>query len=316
MNQTEKKGRNAVSPSKKVIEILAEQGYVLADFENMPIKRVELDEDNSNKAFYDECKRSKKCGHQFPEFVPKSGKVYFHPATLKQMNCNVRHTVHFDAKNGIAYGIPVGINKDGTVKWKSCFVHGSREIDLSSPTDRAEYFVLIHSQYCRDGVHDQFGRGTIKVVNPEHEAQVAVERMRTAGKAIEIIDSFKDSDIGEFAALFGMSPDQIPVINRQALYEIAKSQPKDIIAKFNDDDRKVWAILKSAIHYGFVAERHGEGVMKGALHLGDKLTEAVDYLKNNPDILSDIERQVRDQKIGVAEGKPESPAPKKTRSMA
>lgn len=324
MSQTTTERRTAGSknkakpyePGERIVKWLKEKGYELADMNEMPIKKT----DESHPDYRDHVKRGVR-GHQFGDSVPTSGIVYFEPAKLKQAGNHVQYSVKWDSETGKVYGIPVAFDEKTGIKWKRIIIDGNREINLARPADRMDYFVMIHSDTLKDGVHDPFGNGLLKVNDPMMEATKAVERMKKSRGAEEIIMQMTDEEIGDFAPMFDLSPEHHPTINRHALLLISHKDPKKIIDRYEDADAKIWKVLKTALHYGLVNEVPGNGIMKGNVCLGQTNGEAVEFLKKDPMLFGSIEKEVRNQRISQGEAAIEAkaeepkPEPKKARSI-
>lgn len=319
MTEVKKERHLSQGPSEKVAKYLHDQGFTLCDFDNFPIKKSDFVHHKDGETH----------GHQFPDQLPNEGKVSVLPSTRKLANMNISLPCYWDNDTKIVYGQPAGFDpKTGEIRWKKVYVNYSRDFDLSKPGDRKDFYVFIHSQYMKDGIHDKNGSGIARVEDHERVANAKVERAMKSVGAFEIIGQFTDKNIGAFASLFGISSQQKPVLIKAALFEIAKNNPKDILLKYNDPNREVASIVHEGIMLGVLQET-GAGVVFGSENLGLKAYNAVETLIKAPDLLSVIEQKVfevnggvssKREKVTTKASEPEKePEPKKEtsqRSMA
>jgi hypothetical protein len=250
-------------------------GFELCDFDNLPIRKKNPEDENEEQ-----------------KFLPKKGFVKIVPCNPRKMvgGANMQTAIYrkvvWDRDYGICYGQPMGVSGDSGIQFKAIRVEDEREFNLSKKSDRDDLYILLHTEDMENGPRSK-GKAKYRMIDPEKAAKDYVQKRDAMRDADEIVRNLSNAmgltELSDFGILFGINPMQSAPVIQQQLYEKADTDPVAIVKRWEDPDRKVWSAVKKAVMYQ-VIERKPDGFYYGGLAMGASEANCVNYIKMNPEL--------------------------------
>lgn len=235
----------------------------------------------------------------------------------------LKHFAHKDQKmtfrcfknprTGEWFGIPVGMNPDGTYKFKPITITNHRIYNLENTEDAMEYFVVKNHHKVK-GSPIEDANPMFYIRNEELEAEIEIKKSMKAAEAINFIGSLKGNQLMEWGMLFNINPASVsPSIIKKRLMETCKTNPNSIIDKIEQKETyEILTIVKRGIMTGIINHSVDRGYTYNALPVGTTEMAVVDFLRRDKQLMAaiDLDGKKNDRYYNAAETEtklPETP---------
>jgi hypothetical protein len=172
----------------------------------------------------------------------------------------------------------------------------NKTYDLSNLNQRLEYFHVMN--------HPLFVTGptpVLIVVNHETDAESAVLKKDTEADANAIVRKLKGEELRDFSRVMlvgkriAIGDRTSDAVIKRALYETIEEDPSAVIREWENPDRTIKQILRKGLHNRVFIEKDGVYSF-GTQRMGITFDQAVEWLKENEDILPNIRKQINSKK--------------------
>lgn len=239
-----------------------------------------------------------------PNNCPRKGIVEI---TVFQ-NKNIREKIDFTAKlksytdkQGIIWGIPVGLRKEGGIIFKPITLKKHTFFDLAIP-DQAEMAAIVLNSKIIEGSPNLKGRPQFKVYDKEKQAASGISKKELSVKAYGIASKLFGEELRDTALLLGLPVEgQSEVMLMNGVADYAFDNPKQFLEIWNDENRHYATILKRAVESGVVVHDLQLGYMYNGLNLGKFENHAVSELRSRPDMATAIDTITKERKKAAVE---------------
>lgn len=211
---------------------------------------------------------------------------------------NVSQKFFQDYRSGIFYGIPTGINElTGEYVWKRLRLFDGKVFNLADEIDAKEWHCIQHWPIIKDSIMDTRGIAQFKVEDQENEAEKYMNDYTTKRKAQDYIADLSEVDLMDFALAFNIDiRNNSKSVVRKMLMEIAERKTTDgknvMLEKINSKKELAIIIaLRRARYCGLITDTVTGIVFKNTLPLGANEYQAIEFLKQNKDILNAIDSE-------------------------
>ena len=181
--------------------------------------------------------------------------------------------------------------KDRVVKFTR-----NKTYDLSNINHRLEYFhTMNHPLYV------QGPTPVLVIVNHEVDAEETVLQKDLEADANAIVRNLKGDDLRDFARVMLVGKKIIigsatsDAVIKRALYEIIETDPAAMIGQWEDPDKALKQLLRKGLDNGTFVEKEGVYAF-GAQRMGISFDQAIEWIKENEDILPQIRKQINSVK--------------------
>ena len=196
-------------------------------------------------------------------------------------------------KNGITWGVPIKVLPNGEIEWMRINLRGDLiHYNLSNPREAKEFHVVKNSPFVEGsptaGIDVRY-----RVYDQDIEAGKEVDLFEDLIKAGQFIKDMNYNQTVAYGRLFGISPDtNSPVVIKKMLLEKAKLDPKSILNKMHkESETEIFIVLTRAIGTGYIKTIPDRGlVYKEQIGLGLTEHSAIEFLRNNPTVLMDMDK--------------------------
>lgn len=123
-------------------------------------------------------------------------------------------------------GVPIGVNQDGTYKWKRFNIKNSKAFDLSVWEDAVEFFMWTNSEYFSGSIlaitAGRDDRDLLIVSDPERDSAIYVEKRMKAAEYEQKILMASDEDVKNMGILFNINPaaNSLVIIKKRLIQEL------------------------------------------------------------------------------------------------
>ncbi len=211
---------------------------------------------------------------------------------------NIMFRSFYNKETGETWGIPVKVYGNGDVEWKKINLRGSViKYNCKNPSEAMEYHVVSNSPFV-EGSPTANIDVRYRIFDSEKEANNYVDETDKMIDACGFIKDLNLNDLVAYGPLFGISPEtNSPALIRKALLEIAKREPKSILArKDKGSETQIVITLERAKRTGLVKTYPDRGlVYNEAITLGMNVNRSVEFLRDNPTILVDMDRESKNK---------------------
>lgn len=233
----------------------------------------------------------------------------------KYKNPNFQIRTIKNPESGKWFGIPIGNNPDGSIKFQKIVINGTRVFELANKQDAMEWHVIKNAPFVL-GSKFKSGKPVFEVYDEVKESRNTIEKGRIAMKAIAFIDKMAWEELKDFCRLFNLNPDfSNEDVIRGQMIEMAMENPMKIIEKTEMKGRLAIAMkIKKALAFRIISYEIGKGYMTNdGLFCGATEEGVITFFQDNIDSLSRISELANseEQKLNQKKKKPESKKPTK-----
>jgi hypothetical protein len=168
----------------------------------------------------------------------------------------------------------------------------NKTYDLSDINNQLEYFhVMNHPLYVKGPAP------VLIMVNHEVDAEGTVLQKDLEADANAIVRNLKGDELRDFARVMLVGKKIIvgnatsDAVIKRALYETIESDPRAVITQWEDPDKALKQLLRKGLQNDTFAEKEGVYAF-GAQRMGISFDQAIEWLKENEDILPQIRKQI------------------------
>jgi hypothetical protein len=165
----------------------------------------------------------------------------------------------------------------------------SRVLDLSIPKHKEEYDFLKDHPFV-------IGREPLlKIINTTIESETKINDIDVTFDALKIVKDLQATKLSDFARVCGIpTTNTSETVIKAKLYEMAEKKPKRLIELWDDGDRALKALLHKGREQGvFKVDTNTKAWKYNKQVLGTSLEHAVQWLKDNKDLMPTIRKQVK-----------------------
>jgi len=137
-------------------------------------------------------------------------------------------------------------------------------------------------------------RPVLVIVNHETEADAFVALKDNEALAGDIIQKLDGEDLKDFAKvlLITVKPGSSDKVIKRAIYEMASTNPGEILNEWNDELRELKVIIRKGLESGLFIYKQGRYTFDGQL-MGTTFEIATDWLKENEDLVPSMRKQLK-----------------------
>lgn len=168
----------------------------------------------------------------------------------------------------------------------------NKRYDLSNINQRLEYFhIMNHPLYVLGPTP------VLIVVNHETDAEETVMLKDLEADANSIVRKLKGEELRDFARIMLVGKRIIisdrtsDAVIKRALYEAIEEDPRAVLAEYEDEDKHLKIMLRKGLENGTFTEKD-KIYSFGAQRMGISFVQAIEWLKENEDILPQIRKQI------------------------
>lgn len=137
-------------------------------------------------------------------------------------------------------------------------------------------------------------RPVLVIVNHETDADAFVALKDNEALAGDIIQKLEGEDLKDFARvlLITVKPGSSDKVIKRAIYEMASTNPGEILNEWNDELRELKVIIRKGLESGMFNYKQGRYTFDGQL-MGTTFEIATDWLKENEDLVPSMRKQLK-----------------------
>ncbi len=200
----------------------------------------------------------------------------------------------YQDKDDIVWGIPIRVLPNGDVEWQRINLKGDViTYNLKNEREAKEYHIVKNSPFVQ-GSPTATIDARYKIYNPEAEAVKVEQEFDQIIEAGAFIKGLDNNRLIAYGRLFGIAPDNNSVaVIKQVLLEKAKKDPKAILLKKEKEtETEILIVIRRASGVGLIKTHPDRGLVYNE-QIGLGLTEgtAIEFLRNNPAIMVDMDRE-------------------------
>jgi len=211
---------------------------------------------------------------------------------------NIMFRSFYNQNTGVTWGVPIRVHQNGDIQWKPINLKGTIvRYNLKNPSEAQEFHVIKNSPFVQGSPLANIDV-RYKVYDVEQEALAFVDETEKMISAVQFINNMDHNKLIAFGPLYGISPDtNSPAVIRKALLQKAKMDPKSILSKKEkESETAILITMKRAERVGMVKVYPDRGIIYNEnISLGYNENAAVEYLRNNPNILVDMDRAAKEK---------------------
>jgi len=202
------------------------------------------------------------------------------------------------------------IDKYGSHKWRELVdgngvirvvkIQRKRSLNLSSDNDRILYAHLQKHTHFVNGP-----RPLLKLVNVEEQAKDFISHREIKTEAESLVKNFSDEKLKDLARVLTINVrrnSSITVLKRE-LYNFIDlhdnkaqmSNAEKLVNEVNSEDYETKVLLRKAMSEDIIKESLNR-LMFGTISLGTSFSSAVQWARNNKDLLAEIETSLKNKK--------------------
>ena len=224
-----------------------------------------------------------------------SMKISLIPARTKKFHePTFKPTYVKDGVTGIFYGVVIGEHPDGNPKWMKIPLDEGFELDLLKENELKWWCVLrMHPEVNISPFVVSEPRYI--VVDPEIEAIKEISRGNLLSSVLAKAKTMENEKIRNFARWCDimLRGDESPSVIRARIISFAIASPETFQSKFEDSNRRVGEIFRSAEVCGLVKHDHDKGYQFKTIFLGLSTFECIEFLTTNTDVLTSMHAEIK-----------------------
>lgn len=207
----------------------------------------------------------------------------------------------YDAELGLFFGVPIGVDKNGNIKWQSFVVGDRRRYDCKRHQDAVEWAVVGRAPWL-EGSPYQSGKVYYKMFDRDAEAQEVILKSTLRRKAQDIVDKMISiEDQMDMYRNFGKNPEGFtPTMLHAEVIKISERNPKEFIDMWENQNRGPVTIFKRCESIGLIQFRLDRGgyVFKD-LPLGLTEQAAIQYITTNKTTMAQMDMESKQKDTSV-----------------
>jgi hypothetical protein len=233
------------------------------------------------------------------QYVERSGIITLSPISPNQHR---NETLVFGGFKGFGYwdlgktekmwfGIVIGVNPDGTRKYKKISLLDGRMLYLNNPEDALEWHILRH-HYSIKGSPNQTGKPRWKVLDERAESKKQLSKSKAFVDVYQFITAMSDSRVKSFGRIFGLDPMNNPAdVIKGQLLEKAMEAPGLFEPYMKDSERtNIREAFHRAVSTSVIKVSFDRGYMfNDTIPLGINEEMAIGNLMANKDLFIQID---------------------------
>lgn len=199
-----------------------------------------------------------------------------------------------DPITGIYYGVVIGEHPDGNPKWMKIPLDEGFELDLAKEQELRWWCVLrMHPEV--DVSPFAADEPRYIVLDTEVEAAKDIAKATLLSSVLAKAKTMENAKIRNFARWCDISlrGDESSNVIRAKVINFSISNPDLFQQKFEDSNRKVGEVFKSAEMVGIIKHDHEKGYQYKNVFLGLTTFECVEFLNKETDILTSMNAEVK-----------------------
>lgn len=238
--------------------------------------------------------RKKEAMTPYVEILPISEDMHKVPSRVA--------TFQKDPVTGVLYGIPVGEDEFGNIRWQKIQLQDQLSLNLDKKDD-AKLWAVIRFYPGLQGSPWQEQNPYYKVFDPIEKARAdrnEVELMKTAFDHVDAV--IKDPKaMVQFARFLGlelMENSNYEIVRSKLLME-AKDNSAEFVRKWDHKLRSYGEHFESARALGIIKSEPDRGFLFKGISLGFSKEEAVKFLKNDTNVMTSINNELEEKDVVV-----------------
>lgn len=237
-------------------------------------------------------------------------------------NKNITQTFPYakDISSGILFGEIAGMYEDGNIKWRKITIIDHLNLNLNFEHDLRQWALLRYWPKIK-GSPWQISEPVFRVYDPEMEANKSIIDDDALLVALTRIKSMKGKSMVWFARSLGINviPGTSPKVLRSELSKYSKNDAVSFNKYFDAIDRDVNEVFANAKDLGIIKYDLQMGYMYQRLPIGGNEGSAIQYLKENPEVMRNVHRDIENldragKELELAEPADEKEDVKKTKA--
>lgn len=249
-----------------------------------------------------------------PEVCKRTGIIQLVPLKLSTRHqCRVGFRMIRDRKNNAVIGIPLYIDPE-TKRWvyEKINLVDVESFDLTDE-EQAKRWAVIRLSTFLEGSPNLSDKPIYKVVDKDREAELYISKRTIKRKAETIAEGLFGMNLIDMARNIGIDPaSNSPVTLHAAVIRFAENKPEEFMRIWDSPLRHELTILKRAMSLAIITSDPMIGINYNGIQLGINEPAAVQFLKDNPNILYTIENltKVKEEESIKSMADNTAPAPK------
>jgi hypothetical protein len=204
-------------------------------------------------------------------------------------------TFQKDPKTSVYYGIAIGEDEYGNIKWQKIPIGDSLSLNLENESD-AKIWAVIRFNPDIEGSPFQKSNPYYKIYDPVESARVRMAESNSIKLAFDRIDKI-DQDAKAMVNFcrylsIDLMPNSTYDIVIGELLNYARNYPFDFNKKWDNKHRAVIEMFESARSLGIIIKDLDKGFMFNGIQLGIDKLEAVKYINRENSVSSSISSKI------------------------
>lgn len=208
-------------------------------------------------------------------------------------------TFQKDPRTGVYYGIPIGEDSFGNIRWQKIQLHDSLPLNLEKDSD-AKIWAVIRFHPDLQGSPWQNDNPYYMVYDPYVESVSTMDSIQELRKAFKRIDELEKLpiDMLRLARYLGIDLRETSTINviKSEVYKWAKERPTTFNRMWEDKKRALAEVFATAYSLGIITNEINKGYMYKTIPLGVSREEAINKIEKDDSVRTGIinESKARD----------------------
>ena len=162
-------------------------------------------------------------------------------------------------------------------------------LNLGIPAQREEY------EFLKDHPFVVGKEPLLKVVNNKLESEKTISTFDLQFEALKVVKDLQGDKLADFARVCGITTTNTSqTVIKAKLYEMAEKYPTKLINMWDDKDRALKALLHKGRENGvFKVDNKTKAWKYNQESIGTTLEHAVQWLKDNKDLMPSIRKQLK-----------------------
>lgn len=222
---------------------------------------------------------------------------------------------------GVIFGKFNGMNPETkTARWGVVELVPFREFDLSRDEDAADWLIIRLSPDVEGTYYSEKNPVAryweIRDERATHK-QLTM-KMQQLGTINDIVNKMSGGELVNFSRIMGMnilpgSESTLDIIDLKGfLGDAAMKNPENWLERYKSNNRKYQELLYAAFNVNLGREVIGEGIYLFNTNIGMNVTDAINYLRNDKNMLTQLQREVENADMAVAHMDRKLPKAKET----
>lgn len=226
----------------------------------------------------------------FIEIQPISANLHKKP--------NRQTTFQKDPITGVLYGIPVGEDTFGNIKWQRIQLEESLSLNLDNIND-ARQWVVLRFRSDIQGTPFPDGSPHYKIFDPVEKSRIEMKEVKAMKIAFERVEKINNDPKAMVNFARFLAEELQPNINHEILegllLKAARNNPIEFNKKWDIRDRAFHELFESARALGIVSMEIDKGFVYKGIRLGMNSNESVKFLSEDETIMSSINTELKEK---------------------